>query len=48
MCHEVLRDCPYYLPSEFQSNDEDGNTFNEGYVYGGYPAFDCPKTSKKI
>lgn len=38
VCHEVLRRCPYYLPSEQQFNDDP-----KVLIYGGYPAFDCPQ-----
>ncbi len=37
ICHDVLRRCPYYLPSEQQ--DSEGSKV---LIYGGYPAFDCP------
>ena len=38
ICHEVLRRCPYYLPSEQQDNED-----SKVLIYGGYPAFDCPQ-----
>ena len=38
VCYKVLQNCPYYLPSKYQSDDELGKEF----VFGGYPAFSCP------
>ena len=38
VCHRVLQNCPYYLPSKYQSDEDLGAEF----VFGGYPAFACP------
>lgn len=34
VCTRVVQECPYYLPSKFQADNE--------IIYGGYPVFDCP------
>lgn len=38
VCEEVLQECPYYLPSPYQSD----SVLSNATVYGGYPAFACP------
>ena len=38
VCYDVLRKCPYYLPSEMQFDSN-----SQVLIYGGYPAFDCPR-----
>ncbi|XP_003383679.1 PREDICTED: uncharacterized protein LOC100637743 [Amphimedon queenslandica] len=49
VCTNVLRDCPYYLPSSYQhatiNNEGEYSYVTMEYVYGGYPAFACPGSS---
>ena len=42
VCYGVLQICPYYLPSRFQQDTSNVDEFKT-VIYGGYPAFDCPR-----
>ena len=39
VCNRVVQQCPYYLPSKFQKQNQN---ISEETIYGGYPVFDCP------
>lgn len=45
ICEDVLQSCPYYHPSRFQSisRDNSSSSNTKSIIYGGYPAFDCPR-----
>lgn len=44
-CQAVVQNCPYYTPSSFQKDTSTRRNDTTELVYGGYPAFDCPRSS---
>lgn len=46
VCREVTKNCPYFLPSSYQSDRKDD--LDNAFVYGGHPAFACPGKSDTI